>query len=83
MKEIDRRYRIVAGAPNANDVIELVSAVADEVADIRTKTSGQMGAMSIESRQAAITILTHVIDRLRGIRKNELQRSSGLIDEDS
>lgn len=85
MRDIDRRYRLVATAPNALDVVELLKAVIDQTADIREKLSEKPGEVesTTEARTAAIVILTRVVDRLRQIGNNGVQRSTALSDEHS
>lgn len=73
MKAIDQTYRLIATAPNVGDVITLLKAVTDQVSDIRNpvlKTS-----VSIETREAVVVVLTSVVDRLRSIGNNGVQRS--------
>ena len=78
-RDLKRKYILVANAPNCDDVVALLRAILDRVADIRTDFAKQLpaGQDSIEVRQAAAFILTDTIDQLHITRKTELQRKSG------
>lgn len=83
--DLKRLYKLVAGAPNLEDVINLLKANTDRVADIRTGFGTQLknGQDSIQVREAATFILTDIIDQLRLVRNTEVQRKRGVAtDED-
>lgn len=82
-RDLKRKYLLVANAPNCEDVVALLRAILDRVADIRTDFAKQLpaGQDSIEVRQAAAFILTDTIDQLHITRKTELQRKSGVVTE--
>lgn len=74
MLDLERKYRIVAGAGNHGDVEALFAAIAADTADVRTKLPKDV-ADSADLRRAVAVILNNAIDTLRRYRKNVPQRA--------
>jgi len=74
---LQRKYKIVAGAPNYNDFLVLLQQLADDAADIRTPIEG---VQSIETRQAINSYLQNAVDTIRRVRKNDLEQGLGIDD---
>lgn len=71
-----RLYLLVAGAPNHDDVINLLEALADAAADVRVDLPGVGKDDSIAVRKAVNNCLKEAIDTLRKIKNNQSISSS-------
>lgn len=82
MDELTHLYRMMAGAPNVDDFINLLKEVSTKVSDIRKPLpKGLEGKDTIEVRSAACAILTSIIDTLRITREAKKQHK-GSFDPD-
>lgn len=77
--QLQHKYKIVAGQPNHQDFIDLLEALGNEVADIRTNI-GQPD--TVEIRKAIAAYLKLTVDTIRRIRKNESQRQTSSEEDD-
>lgn len=75
-QDIDRIYKLAAGAASFDDTLALLKVTQDRAADIRTSD------ILLEDRKGAVLVLKILIDKLQSARKNLQQRSGGLNTED-
>lgn len=66
--------RMVAGAANLPVILELLSAVRDEVSDVGVKIPIDPELDTIQVRKAIRDILNNLVDELRRIKKNSGSR---------
>jgi len=71
-KELQRLYKILAGASNYRDLLTVLTALASHVADVRNKLDVEDDSIAV--RKATSTILKNTVDSVNRIRDNSTQR---------
>lgn len=75
-RDLERRYRIVAGDQSVNDFTALLAGIRDAASDIRNpigKTD------TIEIRNAVVFVLNQAIDKIRTLKNN--RNAHGRLDD--
>lgn len=83
-KELQRRFKLLAGGQAIDDVFAVFKILADSIADVRNPLKNAAGEpYSVEARAAAADILTDQIDTLRRIANDGGKRAGENFSNDS
>lgn len=84
-RDLNYYYRLVAGANNYQDVMALLKALSDQIADIRFELQVPGSPMSYSDsesvRKKMVWYLQNVIDTIRRTRENNDRRLSEPVDD--
>lgn len=73
-REIDRQFRIVAGAPNGGDLLHLLELMGEDVQNIGVPLGIDKADDSLALRRAVHSVLQKSIDKLKALRENNKQQ---------